>query len=147
MNSKINIIILDSNFILLPFQFKIDYLNEIRFIIVGRLKFIIFRQILNELESKRTREQKRTKYIRLLENGKLYIDKNKQNYDIEILEDIKEITEKTDDFLLRKSQELQFVGQNVYLATNDSELRRKAKRIKISTIFLRQKKYLSVERA
>ncbi|MFX1567166.1 MAG: PIN domain-containing protein [Promethearchaeota archaeon] len=147
MNSKINIIILDSNFILLPFQFKIDYLNEIRFIIVGRLKFVIFRQILNELESKRTREQKGTKYIRLLENGISYIDKNKQNYNIEILEDIKEITEKTDDFLLRKSQELQIIGQNVYLATNDSELRRKAKRINISTIFLRQKKYLSVERA
>lgn len=147
MNSKVNIIILDSNFILLPFQFKIDYLNEIRIILVGRLKFIIFQQILNELESKRRRDKKSTKFIRLLENGISYIDKNKQNYNIEILEDIKEITEKTDDFLLRKSQELQIIGQSVYLATNDSELRRKAKRLKISTIFLRQKKYLSVERA
>lgn len=147
MNSKVNIIILDSNFILLPFQFKIDYLNEIRIILVGRLKFIIFQQILNELESKRRRDKKSTKFIRLLENGILYIDKNKKYYNIEILEDIKEITEKTDDFLLRKSQELQIIGQNVYLATNDSELRRKAKRLNISTIFLRQKKYLSVERA
>ncbi|MFW9901210.1 MAG: PIN domain-containing protein [Candidatus Thorarchaeota archaeon] len=146
MNSKVNIIILDSNFILLPFQFKIDYLNEIRIIVVGKLKFIIFQQILNELESKRRRNKKSTKFIRLLENGISYIDKNKQNYNIEILEDIKEITEKTDDFLLRKSQELQIIGQNVYLATNDSELRRKAKRLNISTIFLRQKKYLSVER-
>jgi len=147
LNSKVNIIILDSNFILLPFQFKIDYLNEIRIILVGRLKFIIFQQILNELESKRRRDKKSTKFIRLLENGILYIDKNKKYYNIEILEDIKEITEKTDDFLLRKSQELQIIGQNVYLATNDSELRRKAKRLNISTIFLRQKKYLSVERA
>ena len=83
MIAKINLIILDSNFILLPFQFKIDYLNEIRQNIEGKLKFIIFQQILDELESKRRREQERTKFIRLLDNGLMYIDKNKEMYNIE----------------------------------------------------------------
>ncbi len=147
MISKINLIIIDSNFILLPFQFKIDYFNEIRQNIEGKLKFIIFQQILDELESKRRREQGHTKFIRLLDNGLMYIDKNKEIYNIELLEDVKKAIENTDEFLLRKSEELQIADQTVYLATNDSELRRKAKRLNIGTIFLRQKKYLSVERA
>ena len=38
-------------------------------------------------------------------------------------------------------------SQNIYLATNDSDLRKKAKYIGISIIFLRQKKYLTIDRA
>ena len=72
MKSKLNLVILDSNFILLPFQFKIDYLNEIRLMIVGDLKYLIFQQIFDELDSKRRREQKSTKFIRLLESGISY---------------------------------------------------------------------------
>ncbi len=34
-----NIVIIDSNFVLLPYQFKIDYLTEIRLILQGELKF------------------------------------------------------------------------------------------------------------
>ncbi len=147
MNSISNLIILDSNFILLPFQFKIDYFNEIILNIEGKLRFIIFQQILDELDSKRRREPKRANFIRLLENGLLYLNKNIEKYDIEIREDVKKDIETTDDFLLRMLNELQNEGQNLYLATNDSELRRKAKKLNISTIFLRQKKFLSIERA
>ncbi len=147
MNSISNLIILDSNFILLPFQFKIDYFNEIRLNVEGKLRFIIFQQILDELDSKRRREPKRTNFIRLLENGLLYLNKNKGKYDIEIREDVKKDIETTDEFLLRMSNNLQKEGQNLYLATNDSELRRKAKKLKIGTVFLRQKKFLSIERA
>jgi len=147
LNSISNLIILDSNFILLPFQFKIDYFNEIRLNVEGKLRFIIFQQILDELDSKRRREPKRTNFIRLLENGLLYLNKNKGKYDIEIREDVKKDIETTDEFLLRMSNNLQKEGQNLYLATNDSELRRKAKKLKIGTVFLRQKKFLSIERA
>ena len=147
MNSIINLIILDSNFILLPFQFKIDYFNEIRLKIEGKLKFIVFKQILNELEAKRKRESKRTKFLRLLENGLQYLKKNQEIYDIEIREDLKDDVETTDDFLIRMSKELQNIEQKVFIASNDSDLRRKAKILNIGTIFLRQKKYLSFERA
>ena len=147
MNSKINLIIIDSNFILLPFQFKIDYFDEIRLNIEGKLRFIIFQQILDELEAKRRRESKHTKFIRLLENGLLYLNKNKEKYNIEIMEDVKKEIETTDDFLIKAALKFQNIGQNVYIATNDSELRRKAKTLNINTIFLRQKRYLSIERA
>ncbi|MFX1592246.1 MAG: PIN domain-containing protein [Promethearchaeota archaeon] len=147
MKSNNNLIVIDSNFILLPFQFKIDYLDEIRLLIEGNLRFIIVQQILNELESKKRREQKSTKFKRLLESGLYYIEKNKEKFDIEILEEVKKNNETTDDFLLRMLKDLKKETQNIYLATNDSDLRKNAKEIGISVIFLRQKKYLSVDRA
>jgi rRNA-processing protein FCF1 len=147
LKSKSNLIILDSNFILLPFQFKIDYFNEIRLTIEGKLRFIVFQQILNELESKRKREPEATKFARFLDAGIKYLEKNTNLYDIKFSDIIKESKESTDDFLIRMSQECKIVGHKIYLATNDSELRRKAKKLNIGTIFLRQKKYLSIERA
>ena len=147
MKSNISIVVIDSNFVLLPFQFKIDYLNEIRLKIEGELRFIIFQQILNELESKRRREPKLTKYIRLLNAGLLYIEKNYEKYNVDIFEEVKKDNERTDDFLLRMLKELKKENKTAYLATNDSDLRKKAKKIGISTIFLKQKKYLSFDRA
>ncbi|MFX0000249.1 MAG: PIN domain-containing protein [Candidatus Hodarchaeota archaeon] len=147
MKYNTNLIILDSNFILLPIQFKIDYFSEIRSILEGQLRFIVFQQILDELNSKRKREPKGNKFIRLLESGLEFLKKSKEKYNIEIMEEVKKDIEKTDEFLIRMSVKLQNLGHNVYLATNDSELRRKAKQLNIGVIFLRQKKYLSVERA
>ena len=146
MNSKSNIVILDSNFILLPFQFKIDYFNEIREIIEGELKFVIFQQVINELEAKKRRERKATKYQRLLDAGLLFLEKNKTKYKLEIVEEIKEDYETTDTFLLRKANELNREDQRIFLATNDSDLRRRARKLGLNMIFLRQKRYLSVER-
>ena len=146
MKSKNNVVIIDSNFILLPFQFKIDYFLEIRQILEGKLKFIIFQQIFNELEAKKRREPKATKFRRFLESGLLYLEKNNDKYPIEIIEEVKNNDETTDDFLLKKANELKIKGNSVYLATNDSELRKKAHNQLINTIFLRQKKYLSIER-
>jgi len=146
LNSKLTLIVVDSNFILLPFQFKVDYLNEIRHIVEGKLKFIIYQQVLNELESKKKRESQATKFIRLLESGLSYLDKHKTDYDIDFINDIKNIEETTDDFLLRKIISLKKEGNNVVFATNDSHLRKKAREQQINTIFLRQKKYLSIER-
>lgn len=147
MKSKDNVVIIDSNFILLPFQFKIDYFLEIRQILEGKLKFVIFQQIFNELESKKRREPKATKFRRFLESGLLYLERINDKYQIEIMEEVKNDNETTDDFLLKKGIELKIKGNNVYLATNDSELRKKALNQHINTVFLRQKKYLSIERA
>lgn len=147
MKSNTNLIVIDSNFILLPFQFKIDYLHEIRRNLDGNLKFIIFQQVLNELEAKRRRELRSTKFIRLLDSGLLYLERNKEKYQVEYNNEIKQDNELTDDFLIRRIKELKGNFQNVFLATNDSELRKKARLANINTIFLRQKKYLFIERA
>jgi rRNA-processing protein FCF1 len=146
LKSIIKIVIIDSNFILLPFQFKIDYLDEIRTKLEGKLKFIVYQQIFDELEAKRKREPKATKFSRLLDSGLSYLERNKSNFEIDFLEDIKKIDELTDEFLLRMSLELKNKEHLIFLATNDSELRRKAKRSELNTIYLRQKKFLSIER-
>lgn len=146
MRSKHNLIILDSNFILLPFQFKVDYLNEIRLNLEGEVEFIIFKQILNELEAKQVREPNATKFQREFKSGLSYLEKNRNKYDITFLDETKKAIETTDDFLLRKAIELKIKNQLIFLATNDSILRKKAREFGLNTIFLRQKKYLSFER-
>jgi len=124
----------------------VDYFSEIRLKLERNLKFIIYQQILNELEAKKKREPKSTKFIRLLNSGLSYVEKNKTEYNIVVLKDIKKNTETSDEFLIRKSLELKDEGYNIFLATNDSELRRKARLSSLNAIFLRQKKYLSIER-
>ncbi len=146
MRSKHNLIILDSNFILLPFQFKVDYLNEIRLNLEGEVEFIIFKQILNELEAKQVRDPNATKFQREFKSGLSYLEKNRNKYDITFLDETKKAIETTDDFLLRKAIELKIENQLIFLATNDSILRKKAGEFGLNSIFLRQKKYLSFER-
>ena len=141
----INIVVIDANFILLPFQFKIDYLKEIRDLLEGKIVFIIFEQVLIELEAKRKRESRAVKFEKFLASGIDYIEKNKENYPIEFLEAEKEKSETTDEFLIRKSVEMKTKENKIFLATNDKELNQLAKNQKISRIFLRQKKYLSIE--
>jgi len=146
LRSKHNLIILDSNFILLPFQFKVDYLNEIRLNLEGEVEFIIFKQILKELEAKQVREPNATKFQREFKSGLSYLEKNRNKYDITFLDETKKAIETTDDFLLRKAIELKIENQLIFLATNDSILRKKAGEFGLNSIFLRQKKYLSFER-
>jgi rRNA-processing protein FCF1 len=145
LKSKKSIIVIDSNFILLPFQFKIDYFDEIRFKIEGEIRFIIYQQIFDELEAKRKKVLKTNKFIQFLESGLVYLEKNKEKYNIEIIVERKNENETTDDFLIRMLKNLRGKNQNIYIATNDSDLRRKVKEIQINTIFMRQKKYLSID--
>ena len=142
-----NLIVIDSNFILLPFQYKIDYLNEIRNKLEGKLKFLIFKQVLDELEAKRKREPNSTKFQRQLKSGLRYLEKNKADFTIEEVKEVKDKSETTDDFILRMLISLKEESRNIFLATNDSELRRRARELNLSTIYLRQKKYISIERA
>ena len=142
-----NIVVIDSNFILLPFQFKIDFLHEINLSLEGMTAFIIFQQVFNELEAKSKREKNATKFQRHFNSGKLYIEKNKEKYDLIFKEDVKNIEEITDDFLLRKAVDLKKDSNKVFIATNDQDLKRKARKANVGVIFLRQKKYLSIERS
>ena len=110
----------------------------------GDLRFIVFQQVLNELEYKKKREPNSTNFSRWFDSGLLYLEHNKNEYNIEIKEDIKDDNETTDDFLIKMSIRLKKKNHNLFLATNDSNLRKKAKKHNIRTIFLRQKKFLSL---
>lgn len=140
-----NLIVVDANFVLLPFQFKIDYLYEITASLEGKTIFIVYKQILDELEAKKLREPNATKFHMNLKSGLLYLEKNNDKFNILYRQRIKSKEETTDSFLLKICQELKEKNKKLYLASNDAELRRKARKIGINTIFLRQKKYLSFD--
>ena len=140
-----NLIILDSNFILLPFQFKIDYLKEIREGMAGKTSFIVYQQIIDELKAKENRFPNQIRFKKHLATGLTYLNHNKSFYDIIFDDARKEESETTDDFLIRKCKSLKSEESHVYLATNDKELRRKAINNKIFSIFMRQKKFIDVE--
>ncbi len=140
-----NLIVIDANFILLPFQFKIDYLYEIDASLEGKTIFIVYKQILDELEAKKIREPEARKFHMNFKAGLLYLEKNNEKYNINYKQNIKLKDENTDNFLLKSCLELKSINKRVFLATNDAELRRKANKMEVSTIFLRQKKYLSFD--
>ncbi len=140
-----NLIVVDANFVLLPFQFKIDYLYEITASLEGKTIFIVYKQILDELEATKLREPNATKFHMNLKSGLLYLEKNNDKFNILYRQSIKSKEETTDSFLLKICQELKEKNKKLYLASNDTELRRKARKIGINTIFLRQKKYLSFD--
>jgi len=140
-----NLIVIDANFILLPFQFKIDYLYEIDANLEGKTIFIVYKQILDELEAKKVREPEARKFHMNFKAGLLYLEKNNEKYNINYKQNIKLKDETTDNFLLKSCLELKSISKRVFLATNDAELRRKANKMEVSTIFLRQKKYLSFD--
>ena len=140
-----NLIVIDANFILLPFQFKIDYLYEIDASLEGKTIFIVYKQILDELEAKKIREPEARKFHMNLKAGLLYLEKNNEKYNIDYKQNIKLKDETTDNFLLKSCMELKSISKRVFLATNDAELRRKANKMEVRTIFLRQKKYLSFD--
>jgi len=140
-----NLIVVDANFVLLPFQFKIDYLYEITASLEGKTIFIVYKQIFDELEAKKLREPNATKFHMNLKSGLLYLEKNDEKYNIIYKQNIKSSEETTDAFLLKSCQELKKKNKKVYLASNDTDLRRKARIIGINTIFLRQKKYISCD--
>ncbi|HEY0090784.1 MAG TPA: PIN domain-containing protein [Candidatus Lokiarchaeia archaeon] len=142
-----NIVVIDSNFILLPYQFKIDYLNEIYLNLEGKTRFYVFKQNLNELEAKTRKEPRARKFHRQYKSGLSYLEKKESVYPIYFIDEIKENNETTDDFLLRWCVKFKKEFSHVFLATNDSELRKKAKKSKINVIYLRQKKLIDVERA
>ncbi|MBN1216168.1 MAG: hypothetical protein JXA99_12100 [Candidatus Lokiarchaeota archaeon] len=145
-----NLVIIDSNFILLPIQFHIDYIEEIIYKIQGKTLFLIFQQVLDELEAKKKRyeSKKSTLFENQYNTGLKYINLKKQNeINISLYHEKKKKNETTDDFLIRKSTEIKNIYPNlkIYLATNDIDLRKKARNRGISTIFLRQKKIISIE--
>ena len=143
----INVVIIDSNFILLPYQFKIDYLNDIYLKLEGKIRFFIFKQSLNEIEAKIRREPKTRKLKRQFKAGMSYLDKNEKVYPLYFIDEIKNEEETTDEFLLKWCIQFKKDYKKVFLATNDSELRKKAKNSNVNVIFLRQKKYLVIERS
>lgn len=127
MNSKE--VVIDTNFFMVPFQFNVDIITELENLLPS-YKLTTPSFVINELKGlKRNNKGK----IRLNANLALKLANSSkvEIKDISLLEN-----ETVDDALLRVSE---------VLATNDIELKNRAKDKGITVVYLRQKKYIAVE--
>lgn len=121
--------VIDTNFFMVPFQFNVDIIDELEKALPSyKLTTPIF--VINELKGlKRNNKGK----IRL--NADLAL-KLANSSNIEIKDISLENNETVDDALLRVSE---------VLATNDIELKKRARKKGITVAYLRQKKYIAID--
>ncbi len=127
MNSKE--VVIDTNFFMVPFQFNVDIIDELEKILPS-YKLTTPSFVINELKGlKRNNKGK----IRLNANLALKLANSSkiEIKDISLLEN-----ETVDDALLRVSE---------VLATNDIELKNRAKNKGITVAYLRQKRYIAID--
>ncbi|MEM1989669.1 MAG: hypothetical protein QW782_03425 [Candidatus Bathyarchaeia archaeon] len=124
-------VIFDTNFLLLPIQFKIDVFSEIEGLI-GRFEPIVLSITVEELRRLLDRESEKVR--RQVLSAMSLVERCK------IMQANIRPGENYDDVLLRVAKE-----ENCIVATNDRELRRKLRENNITTIFLREKARLQID--
>ena len=127
MNSKE--VVIDTNFFMVPFQFNVDIISELEKILPS-YKLTTPSFVINELKGLKKNNKGKIRLnanlaLKLANSSKIEIK------DISLLEN-----ETVDDALLRVSE---------VLATNDIELKKRAKDKGITVAYLRQKRYIAVE--
>jgi rRNA-processing protein FCF1 len=127
MNSKE--VVIDTNFFMVPFQFNVDIITELENLLPS-YKLTTPSFVINELKGLKRNTKGKVRLnanlaLKLANSSKVEIK------DISLLEN-----ETVDDALLRVSE---------VLATNDIELKNRAKNNGITVVYLRQKKYIAVE--
>jgi len=125
-------VILDSNFLFLPFQFRIDILEELKTLLNQRFEPVLLSSTYQELrmmaeKSSPTRRKQASLALKLAEK-----------YTLTNVE--KSVRETNDDVILRVATEWKSP-----VATNDRELRKRLRARSIPAIFLRGKTRLEME--
>ncbi len=122
-------VVIDTNFFMVPFQFNVDIITELENSLPS-YKLTTPSFVINELKGLKKNSKGKVRLnanlaLKLANSSKVEIK------DISLLEN-----ETVDDALLRVSE---------VLATNDAELKNRAKNKGITVAYLRQKKYIAVE--
>ena len=122
-------VVIDTNFFMVPFQFNVDVISELEKLLPS-YKLTTPSFVIKELKGLKRNNKGKTRLnanlaLKLANSSKIEIK------DISLLEN-----ETVDDALLRVSE---------VLATNDVELKNRAKDKGITVAYLRQKKYIAVE--
>ena len=122
-------VVIDTNFFMVPFQFNVDIIAELEKLLPS-YKLTTPSFVINELKGLKRNNKGKTRLnanlaLKLANSSKVEIK------DISLLEN-----ETVDDALLRVSE---------VLATNDIELKKRAKAKGITIVYLRQKNYITVD--
>ena len=124
-------VIIDTNFLLIPGQFRVDIFSEIERILDVPFEFCIVEKTMDELQrivmsaGARDRAAAKLATVLAIQKGlkRLHLSKGKAS---------------ADDDIVAES------GADTYVATQDAALRRRVRQRGAKIIGLRQKKYLSV---
>ena len=122
-------VVIDTNFFMVPFQFNVDIITELEKLLPS-YKLTTPSFVINELKGLKKNNKGKIRLnanlaLKLANSSKVEIK------DISLLEN-----ETVDDALLRVSE---------VLATNDMELKKRAKAKGITVVYLRQKNYITVD--
>ena len=122
-------VVIDTNFFMVPFQFNVDVITELEKLLPS-YKLTTPSFVINELKGLKNNNKGKIRLnanlaLKLANSSKVEIK------DISLLEN-----ETVDDALLRVSE---------VLATNDIELKNRAKEKGITVAYLRQKRYIAVD--
>ena len=122
-------VVIDTNFFMVPFQFNVDIITELEKVLPS-YKLTTPSFVINELKGLKNNNKGKIRLnanlaLKLANSSKVEIK------DISLLEN-----ETVDDALLRVSE---------VLATNDIELKKRAKAKGITVVYLRQKNYITVD--
>lgn len=122
-------IILDTNFLMIPFTLKVDIFSELKRVCNFPFRLYVVDKTLDEL--RKIQEQGRMK------------DRKAAKMASEMAEDIEKIETgegHVDDLILETARK-----NGYYVATQDWEFKKKLKNKGVPLIYLRQKKYVVVE--
>ena len=121
-------VILDTNFLLIPFQFKIDIFRELDYLMEFSHNYVVTSKTLNELAKLAKAIGKDGMAARLAIK---LVEANKQK--IEIITNERYV----DDWIVEYAK-----SNHAIVCTNDSELRQRLKQLKIKTITMKSKSKL-----
>jgi rRNA-processing protein FCF1 len=126
-NSALKIVVFDSSAILMLFEYSIN-LDQEMVRLLGKYEKVVPSKIVKELKflsekGKGKKKQFAKSALKLINDYKIVIDKS----------------EKADDSVINIAKKL-----NGVIFSNDKELKNRAKKEKIKTIFMRNKKYLMI---
>ena len=129
MKKTIKKIIIDTNFLLIPYQFKVDIFSEIRRICDFNYEICIIDETIDELR----------KIMMMPGRDKLGAVLALQLLPHHKVKKILTKKDKSVDDLI-----VDTAGKDTLVATQDAELKRRLKKNKIRLIVMRQKKYLAL---
>jgi rRNA-processing protein FCF1 len=125
-------IILDSNFLLVPAQFKLDIFEGIMIILNQNYESIVLSTTVDELRSLMKRGA--PKLQKQAEMALIFAEK------CDLVNVDREQGETNDDIIIRMAKQMKCL-----VATNDSELRKRLRNISIPVVYVRQKSRLELE--
>lgn len=126
------VVLLDSNFLFIPFRFRVDIFEELNRIIGGNVRCVVTTPILDELE--RIRSDAKPSFKKEIEFALGLVNR------CELISDSLDTGETVDDSIVRVASEMRCM-----VATNDADLRRRLRKDGIPVIFLRQRNHLEID--